>query len=69
MDNPSKVLLHVLLEYGKDKKWLANELGITLQSVRNKFSRNTWTLEKMEEVLKLFDAELVVMTKEGKIFR
>lgn len=69
MDDPSKVLLHVLLEYGKDKKWLAQQLGVQLQSVRNKFSRNSWTLEKMQEVLDLFDAELVVMTKEGKIFK
>lgn len=69
MDSPSRVLKHLMVEYDHDKRWLAEQTDVSLQGIRNMLVRDSYTIRKYEELLKLFDAELVVMTKEGKIFR
>ena len=69
MENQVKVLKHLLLKYDRDQRWMASELGLSLQTIRNEFSKGSFTINKYEQMLKLFDAELVVITKDGQIFR
>lgn len=65
----SKVIQHLMIEEDKDAVYIGEQLGMHPQSIRNKIVRNSWTLEKFQEMLKVFDAELVVLTKDGKVFK
>lgn len=68
MDKKS-VLELALMEQGKDVKWLAVELGIQLQSLRNKLSRGDYSVRDYEEMLSKVGAQLAVVTERGSILR
>lgn len=63
------VLELALMERGHDLKWLADALGMKLQSLRNKLSRGDYSMKDYEEMLSLVGCELAVITERGSILR
>ena len=64
--NGSQVIKQLMLESDTNINQLAELLGIQPQSVRNKLSRNSFTLAEFEEVINILDAELQVVSKKTK---
>lgn len=64
--NGSQVIKQLMLESNTDINQLAELLGIQPQSVRNKLSRNSFTLAEFEKVINILDAELQVVSKKTK---
>lgn len=66
--NGSQVIKQLMLESDTNINQLAELLGIQPQSVRNKLSRNSFTLAEFEKVINILDAELQVVSKRQKTF-
>ena len=64
--NGSQVIKQLMLESDININQLAELLGIQPQSVRNKLSRNSFTLAEFEKVINILDAELQVVSKKTK---
>lgn len=64
--NGSQVIKQLMLESNTNINQLAELLGIQPQSVRNKLSRNSFTLAEFEKVINVLDAELQVVSKKTK---
>lgn len=64
--NGSQVIKQLMLESDTNVNQLAELLGIQPQSVRNKLSRNSFTLAEFEKVINILDAELQVVSKKTK---
>ena len=64
--NGSQVIKQLMLESDTNINQLAELLGIQPQSVRNKLSRNSFTLAEFEKVINILDAELQVVSKKTK---
>lgn len=64
--NGSQVIKQLMLESNTNINQLAELLGIQPQSVRNKLSRNSFTLAEFEKVINILDAELQVVSKKTK---
>ena len=64
--NGSQVIKQLMLESDTNINQLAELLGIQPQSVRNKLSRNSFTLAEFEKVINILDAELHVVSKKTK---
>ena len=64
-----RVMYMMLARKGKDFNWLAGELGMKPQSLRNKLSRGTYSYSDMVKLFGLLDCEFVIRTKEGEIYR
>ena len=62
--NGSQVIKQLMLESNTNINQLAELLGIQPQSVRNKLSRNSFTLAEFEKVINILDAELPVVSKK-----
>lgn len=64
--NGSQVIKQLMLESDTNVNQLAELLGIQPQSVRNKLSRNSFTLAEFEKIINILDAELQVVSKKTK---
>ncbi len=64
--NGSQVIKQLMLESDTNINQLAELLGIQPQSVRNKLSRNSFTLAEFEKIINILDAELQVVSKKTK---
>lgn len=64
--NGSQVIKQLMLESNTNINQLAELLDIQPQSVRNKLSRNSFTLAEFEKVINILDAELQVVSKKTK---
>lgn len=64
--NGSQVIKQLMLESDTSVNQLAELLSIQPQSVRNKLSRNSFTLAEFEKVINILDAELQVVSKKTK---
>lgn len=64
--NGSQVIKQLMLESNININKLAELLEIKPQSVRNKLSRNSFTLAEFEKVISLLNAELQVVSKTTK---
>ena len=64
--NGSQVIKQLMIESDTNINQLAELLGIQPQSVRNKLSRNSFTLAEFEKVINILDAELQVVSKKTK---
>ena len=64
--NGSQVIKQLMLESNTDINQLAELLKIKPQSVRNKLSRNSFSLSKFEKVVSLLDGEIQVISKKTK---
>lgn len=64
--NGSQVIKQLMLESDTNINQLAELSGIQPQSVRNKLSRNSFTLAEFEKVINILDAELQVVSKKTK---
>ena len=62
--NGSQVIKQLMLESNTNINQLAELLGIQPQSVRNKLSRNSFTLAEFEKVINILDAELQGVSKK-----
>ena len=64
--NGSQVIKQLMLESDTNINQLAELLGIQPQSVRNKLSRNSFSLAEFEKVITLLGAELQVVSNKTK---
>lgn len=64
--NGSQVIKQLMLESNTDINQLAELLKIKPQSVRNKLSRNSFSLSEFEKVVSLLDGEIQVISKKTK---
>lgn len=64
--NGSQVIKQLMLESDTNINQLAELLSIQPQSVRNKLSRNSFTLAEFEKIINILDAELQVVSKKTK---
>lgn len=64
--NGSQVIKQLMLESDTSINQLAELLGIQPQSVRNKLSRNSFTLSEFEKVVNLLNADLQVVSRKTK---
>ena len=64
--NGSQVIKQLMLESNMNINQLAELLEIKPQSVRNKLSRNSFTLSEFEKVIKSLEADLQVVSRKTK---
>lgn len=64
--NGSQVIKQLMLESDTSINQLAELLEIQPQSVRNKLSRNSFTLSEFEKVVNLLNADLQVVSRKTK---
>nr|DAJ96107.1 MAG TPA: Regulatory protein [Caudoviricetes sp.] len=64
--NGSQVIKQLMLESDTSINQLAELLGIQPQSVRNKLSRNSFSLSEFEKVINLLNADLQVVSRKTK---
>ena len=64
--NGSQVIKQLMIESGIDIKQLAVLLEINPQSVRNKLSRNSFSLSDFEKIINLLGGELQVISNRTK---
>ena len=62
--NGSQVIKQLMLESDTNINQLAELLGIQPQSVRNKLSRNSFSLSEFERVIMVLNGELQVVSKK-----
>ena len=62
----SQVIKLLMMESKTDTNKLAELLGIKPQSVRNKLSRNSFTLSEFEKVINVLDADMQVVSRITK---
>lgn len=62
--NGSQVIKQLMLESDTSINQLAELLGIQPQSVRNKLSRNSFSLSEFERVITVLNGELQVVSKK-----
>lgn len=62
--NGSQVIKQLMLESDTSINQLAELLGIQPQSVRNKLSRNSFSLSEFEKVITALNGELQVVSKK-----
>ena len=62
--NGSQVIKQLMLESDTSINQLAELLGIQPQSVRNKLSRNSFSLSEFERVIMVLNGELQVVSKK-----
>lgn len=62
--NGSQVIKQLMLESNTNINQLAELLGIQPQSVRNKLSRNSFSLSEFERVIMVLNGELQVVSKK-----
>ena len=62
--NGSQVIKQLMLESDTNINQLAELLGIQPQSVRNKLSRNSFSLSEFERVITVLNGELQVVSKK-----
>lgn len=60
----TKIIKQLLIERETDINGLAELLGIQPQSVRNKLSRNSFTLKEFEKCINVLGADLQVVTRD-----
>ena len=60
----SQVITQLMLESDTSINQLAELLGIQPQSVRNKLSRNSFSLSEFERVITVLNGELQVVSKK-----
>lgn len=65
----SKIIKQILIEKGLRNSDLAELLGIQPQAVRNKLYRNSYTLKEFAKIMELLDCEIIIQTKDGKVFK
>lgn len=64
--NGSQVIKQLMLESNMNINQLAELLEIKPQSVRNKLSRNSFTLSEFEKVINSLEADLQVVSRKTK---
>lgn len=64
--NGSQVIKQLMIESDTDINQLAELLEIQPQSVRNKLSRNSFTLSEFEKVVNLLGGQLQVISERTK---
>ena len=64
--NGSQVIRQLMLESNMNINQLAELLEIKPQSVRNKLSRNSFTLSEFEKVINSLEADLQVVSRKTK---
>lgn len=64
--NGSQVIKQLMIESGIDIKQLAVLLEINPQSVRNKLSRNSFSLADFEKIINMLGGELQVISNRTK---
>ena len=64
--NGSQVIKQLMLESNMNINQLAELLKIKPQSVRNKLSRNSFTLSEFEKVINSLEADLQVVSRKTK---
>lgn len=64
--NGSQVIKQLMIESNTDINQLAELLEIQPQSVRNKLSRNSFTLSEFEKVVNLLGGQLQVVSERTK---
>lgn len=64
--NGAQVIKQLMLESDVNINKLSEMLEIKPQSVRNKLSRNSFTLAEFEKVISLLNGELQVVSKTTK---
>lgn len=64
--NGSQVIKQLMLESDTSINQLAELLEIQPQSVRNKLSRNSFSLSEFEKVINLLNADLQVVSRKTK---
>lgn len=64
--NGSQVIKQLMIESDTDINQLAELLEIQPQSVRNKLSRNSFTLSEFEKVVNLLGGQLQVVSERTK---
>lgn len=64
--NGSQVIKQLMLESNMNINQLAELLEIKPQSVRNKLSRNSFTLSEFERVINSLGADLQVVSRKTK---
>ena len=62
----AQVIKLLMMESKTDTNKLAELLGIKPQSVRNKLSRNSFTLSELEKVINVLDADMQVVSRITK---
>ncbi len=61
-----KVISQLLLERNMSISDLASQLNMQTQSLRNKISRNNYSVNDFQEILKILDCDLQVVTNDTK---
>lgn len=61
-----KVISQLLLERNMNISDLASELNMKPQSLRNKLSRGNYSVSDFQEMLKILDCDLQVITNDTK---
>lgn len=64
--NGSQVIKQLMIESNTDIKQLAELLEIKPQSVRNKLSRNSFSLAEFEKIINLLNGELQIVSVKTK---
>lgn len=64
--NGSQVIKQLMLESNTDINQLSELLKIKPQSVRNKLSRNSFSLSEFEKIVSLLNGEIQVISKKTK---
>jgi len=64
--SPAKMIKKLLIDEEKAVKWLADELGITYQSLRNKLYRDSFTFQDVAKILDILGYEIELQKKQEK---
>lgn len=62
----AKTIKQVLIERGMTIKQLAEILGITHQSMRNKLYRDSFSYEEMLKIADILNCDIKVITRDSK---
>ena len=61
----SDVIKKIMKDKGITGKQLAEYIGMSPQSLTNKFSRDTWQVDELISILEFLDCKLVIQPNPG----